>query len=76
MNPFYNAGIAAYSAAVHLAAVRSPKAAEGRAILTRLYDDPVMRRACGAKAGKYIKDNIGATDLIYEEISQNILKHD
>lgn len=51
-------------------------AGEGRAILTRLYDDPAMRRACGAKAGKYIKDNIGATDLIYEEISQNILKHD
>ncbi len=51
-------------------------AGEGRAILTRLYDDPAMRRACGAKAGKYIKDNIGATDLIYEEISQNILRHD
>lgn len=51
-------------------------AVEGRSILDRLLADKAERDRRGHSAGKFIRDNIGATALIYDKISQNLPKHD
>ncbi|MDE7136504.1 MAG: 3-deoxy-D-manno-octulosonic acid transferase [Muribaculaceae bacterium] len=39
-----------------------------RQALTQMLTDPQLRREIGAKAGEYIKRNLGATDLIYSRL--------
>jgi len=43
-------------------------AAEGDAILTRLFSEPSSRRRSGEAAGKYITSGLGATRLIMKDI--------
>lgn len=49
---------------------------EGRDILDSLAENEAEREKRGKAAGAYIRGNTGATELIYERISKNILKHD
>jgi 3-deoxy-D-manno-octulosonic-acid transferase len=42
--------------------------ADFESTINRLVDSPEALQAAGAAAGKYIRDNLGATDLIYSQI--------
>ena len=41
---------------------------EFNAVMDNLYSDRDSLRAAGQAAGKYIKDSIGASDIIYSDI--------
>lgn len=43
-------------------------AQQAQDVLTRMLREPESRKAAGDAAGKYIADNLGATDLIYSQI--------
>lgn len=47
-------------------------AAEGRAVLDKLLASPAMRKKAGEAAAAYIRDNIGATDIIYRDLFSGI----
>ena len=50
-------------------------ASEFNAAMNRLYNDPSDRKAAGKAAGKYIRDSIGASDIIYNDIFGNEKSH-
>lgn len=38
------------------------------AVMERFINEPAYRKTCGNAAGKYIRDNLGATDIIFNDL--------